>query len=128
MHVQIELENKMLAAEQAARSGGRAADEETVSRTPIARDLYKAKMYVRRFVQLFTISRVRRATLACTTVMLAQQMCGINVSFAFLYGLGDWTNTRKIVIFYSATLFVEAKADKQTALLVSWGFGLANFV
>ncbi|KAK0638247.1 putative polyol transporter 2 [Lasiodiplodia hormozganensis] len=111
MHVQIELENKMLAAEQAARSGGRAADEETVSRTPVARDLYKAKMYVRRFVQLFTIARVRRATLACTTVMLAQQMCGIN-----------------IVIFYSATLFVEAKADKQTALLVSWGFGLANFV
>ncbi|KAF4541818.1 Sugar/inositol transporter [Lasiodiplodia theobromae] len=112
MHVQIELENKMLAAEQAARSGGRAADEETVSRTPVARDLYKAKMYVRRFVQLFTIARVRRATLACTTVMLAQQMCGIN-----------------IVIFYSATLFVEeAKADKQTALLVSWGFGLANFI
>lgn len=82
MHVQIELENRMLAAEQAARDGRRPGEEEvTVSRTPVARDLYKAKMYVRRFVQLFTIARVRRATLASTTVMLAQQMCGINVSF-----------------------------------------------
>ncbi|KAL1645247.1 hypothetical protein SLS58_003954 [Diplodia intermedia] len=75
MHVQIELENRMLAAEQAARDGRRPGEEEvTVSRTPVARDLYKAKMYVRRFVQLFTIARVRRATLASTTVMLAQQI------------------------------------------------------
>ncbi|KAL1630739.1 hypothetical protein SLS54_000610 [Diplodia seriata] len=27
-----------------------------------------------------------------------------------------------------ATLFVDAKADTRTALLVSWGFGLANFI
>ncbi|EOD51364.1 putative sugar inositol transporter protein [Neofusicoccum parvum UCRNP2] len=88
MHVQIEIENRMLAAEQQARNGGR--QEEARNRTPVARDLHKAALYVRRFVQLFTIGR--------------------------------------IVIFYSATLFVEAKADTQTALLVSWGFGLANFV
>jgi len=31
--------------------------------------------YVTRFVQLFTIPRVRRATLASFTVMLAQQVC-----------------------------------------------------
>ncbi|GME24414.1 Sugar/inositol transporter [Neofusicoccum parvum] len=109
MHVQIEIENRMLAAEQQARNGGR--QEEARNRTPVARDLHKAALYVKRFVQLFTIGRVRRATLAACTVMLAQQFCGIN-----------------IVIFYSATLFVEAKADTQTALLVSWGFGLANFV
>ncbi|KAK7702315.1 hypothetical protein SLS57_011401 [Botryosphaeria dothidea] len=88
MHVQIELENKRLADEQLERNGGR--PEENVSRTPMARDLHKAKEYARRFVQLFTISR--------------------------------------IVVFYSASLFVEAKADTQTALLVSWGFGLANFM
>lgn len=34
--------------------------------------------YVTRFIQLFTIPRVRRATLASFTVMIAQQMCGIN--------------------------------------------------
>jgi len=34
--------------------------------------------YFVRFTELFTIPRVRRATLAAFTVMLAQQMCGIN--------------------------------------------------
>jgi hypothetical protein len=34
--------------------------------------------YFVRFSELFTIPRVRRATLASFTVMLAQQMCGIN--------------------------------------------------
>jgi len=56
-----------------------------------ARDLYyihvqlveEAKIlhatnYFVRFSELFTIPRVRRATLAAHTVMLAQQMCGIN--------------------------------------------------
>ena len=32
--------------------------------------------YLTRFVQLFTIPRVRRATLAAFVVMIAQQMCG----------------------------------------------------
>ena len=32
--------------------------------------------YLTRFFQLFTIPRVRRATLAAFVVMIAQQMCG----------------------------------------------------
>ena len=32
--------------------------------------------YSSRFVQLFTIARIRRATLAAFVVMIAQQMCG----------------------------------------------------
>lgn len=36
----------------------------------------KQSNYVTRFIQLFTIPRVRRATLASFTVMIAQQMCG----------------------------------------------------
>lgn len=47
--------------------------------------------YATRFVELFTIPRVRRATLAAFTVMLAQQMCGIN-----------------IIAFYSTTVFEDA--------------------
>lgn len=35
--------------------------------------------YITRFAQLFTIPRVRRATVASFVVMLAQQMCGINI-------------------------------------------------
>lgn len=36
----------------------------------------KQTNYVTRFIQLFTIPRVRRATLASFVVMIAQQMCG----------------------------------------------------
>jgi len=64
-----------------------------------------------RFVELFTIPRLRRATQASGIVMLAQQMCGIN-----------------IIAFYSSTIFVQSGASKTTALLASFGFGLVNFV
>lgn len=67
--------------------------------------------YVKRFVELFTIPRVRRATLASFTVMIAQQMCGIN-----------------IIAFYSSTIFQQAKASPKEALFASWGFGLVNFL
>lgn len=45
------------------------------------RDLLGAhtSTYLRRFIELFTIPRVRRATLASFVVMIAQQMCGINI-------------------------------------------------
>ncbi|KAJ6044292.1 uncharacterized protein N7446_002488 [Penicillium canescens] len=94
--------------------------------TPLqaARDLYyihaqiKIEMgligesnYVKRFIELFTIPRVRRATLASFTVMIAQQMCGIN-----------------IVAFYSSTVFSNAGANDTQALFASWGFGLVNFL
>ncbi|KAI5462237.1 hypothetical protein BGZ63DRAFT_423521 [Mariannaea sp. PMI_226] len=67
--------------------------------------------YIGRFLELFTIPRVRRATLASFVVMIAQQMCGIN-----------------IIAFYSTTVFVDAGANSHTALLASMGFGLVNFV
>ncbi|CAP94360.1 hypothetical protein E8E15_003824 [Penicillium rubens] len=94
--------------------------------TPLqaARDLYyihaqiKIEMelvgksnYVTRFIELFTIPRVRRATLASFVVMIGQQMCGIN-----------------IVAFYSSTVFKNAGASATQALFASWGFGLVNFV
>lgn len=64
-----------------------------------------------RWMELFTIPRNRRATYAAFTVMIAQQMCGIN-----------------IIAFYSSTVFVDAGAGPLQALLASWGFGLVNFV
>ncbi|KAF7981549.1 hypothetical protein HWV62_33149 [Athelia sp. TMB] len=67
--------------------------------------------YLERFTELFTIPRVRRATLASFTVMLAQQMCGIN-----------------IIAFYSSTIFSEAGYSNRQALLASLGFGAVNFV
>lgn len=67
--------------------------------------------YVKRFIELFTLPRVRRATLAAFTVMIAQQMCGIN-----------------IIAFYSSTVFLDAGASYVGSLWASWGFGLLNFL
>src|ERR1700744_5032122 len=64
-----------------------------------------------RFIELFTIPRIRRATQASGIVMIAQQMCGIN-----------------IIAFYSSTVFSNAGASYTGSLLASWGFGLVNFV
>lgn len=74
-------------------------------------DFHGKTNYLVRFLELFTIPRVRRATLAASTVMIAQQMCGIN-----------------IIAFYSSTVFVDAGASPKSALWASWGFGLVNFL
>jgi sugar porter (SP) family MFS transporter len=89
-----------------------------------ARDLYyihtmlveeakiiKGASYLSRAVELFTLPRVRRATVASGVVMLAQQMCGIN-----------------IIAFYSSTIFVNAGFTSRQALYASLGFGAINFV
>ncbi|KXL50891.1 hypothetical protein M433DRAFT_60963 [Acidomyces richmondensis BFW] len=67
--------------------------------------------YAQRIVEMFTVPRIRRATLASFTVMIAQQMCGIN-----------------IIAFYSSSVFSQSGASNLTALLASFGFGLVNFV
>lgn len=67
-------------------------------------DIIGKNNYVTRFIELFTIPRVRRATLASFVVMLAQQMCGIN-----------------IIAFYSSTIFKQAGSGNLQALLASFG-------
>jgi MFS family permease len=67
--------------------------------------------YMTRLRELFTIPRIRRATVAATVVMSSQQFCGIN-----------------IIAFYSSTLFAEAGASVKDSLISSLGFGLLNFV
>ncbi|KAF9698407.1 hypothetical protein EKO04_003880 [Ascochyta lentis] len=64
-----------------------------------------------RIIELFTIPRLRRAVQASGIVMIAQQMCGIN-----------------IIAFYSSNIFANAGATVTGALLASWGFGLINFI
>ncbi|KAJ5758795.1 hypothetical protein N7520_005951 [Penicillium odoratum] len=77
----------------------------------IEQEIIGPSNYITRFGELFTIPRVRRATLASFTVMIAQQMCGIN-----------------IVSFYSSTIFANAGASNEQALFAAWGTGLVNFV
>ncbi|KAL1953441.1 hypothetical protein VTO42DRAFT_2819 [Malbranchea cinnamomea] len=73
--------------------------------------LAQTNSFFTRFIELFTIPRVRRATQASGIVMIGQQMCGIN-----------------IMSFYSASIFVDAGASVTTSLIASFGFGLINFV
>ncbi|KAK0625407.1 hypothetical protein B0T17DRAFT_272539 [Bombardia bombarda] len=90
----------------------------------VARDMYyihsqleledklrKNTTYVKRFMELFTVPRIRRANLAAFVVMIAQQMCGIN-----------------IIAFYSTSVFEEAGSSPFQALLASFGFGLVNWL
>ncbi|KAI3341613.1 sugar transporter-domain-containing protein [Ustulina deusta] len=67
--------------------------------------------YISRFCDLFTVPRLRRATGAAFVVMIAQQLCGIN-----------------IIAFYSSTVFRAAGATDYQALLASFGFGAINFI
>lgn len=67
--------------------------------------------YLSRFIDLFRVPRIRRATLAAGIVMLAQQMCGIN-----------------IMAFYSSSIFEAAGASPKESLIASMGFGLINFL
>ncbi|KAL5601480.1 hypothetical protein BROUX41_002542 [Berkeleyomyces rouxiae] len=67
--------------------------------------------YFKRVAELFTIPRVRRANLSAVTVMLAQQLCGIN-----------------IIAFYSSTIFEDSGFSEFQALAASFGFGLINWL
>jgi len=81
------------------------------SQLEIEKEIIGKNNYFTRFSQLFIIPRVRRATLASFTVMIAQQMCGIN-----------------IIAFYSSTIFRNSGFSAYQALFASWGFGLINFL
>jgi hypothetical protein len=47
------------------------------------REIIGHSNYLTRFIELFTIPRVRRATLASFVVMIAQQMCGSTYQLYF---------------------------------------------
>jgi MFS family permease len=67
--------------------------------------------FVTKLLQLVSIPRIRRATLASYVCMLSQQLCGIN-----------------IIAFYSSTIFSDAGFSKFGALIASCIFGFVNFV
>lgn len=79
----------------------------------------KRPNFLQKLWQLFTIPRIRNATLTAVTCMVGQQLCGANV-----------------LIFYSSNLFastIGAHCDVNTdnllePLLMSWGIGLVNFI
>jgi len=62
--------------------------------------------YFSRMRDIFTVPRIRRANYGASTVMLAQQMCGIN-----------------IISFYSSSIFENAGYSPTEALWASLGYG-----
>jgi sugar porter (SP) family MFS transporter len=65
----------------------------------------------RRFKELFTVGRCRRALTASVICMFLQQMCGVNVT-----------------VYYSSQIMTDAHWSNENALLLSAGFGIINFV
>ncbi|KAH7039793.1 general substrate transporter, partial [Microdochium trichocladiopsis] len=64
-----------------------------------------------KLVQLVTVPRIRHATLAAHTVIIGQQLYGIN-----------------IISFYSTSIFTAASFTPLAALLASSSFSLLNFL
>ncbi|KAG8624078.1 hypothetical protein KVT40_009054 [Elsinoe batatas] len=67
--------------------------------------------YFRRLADCFSIPRIRRANYGASTVMIAQQMCGIN-----------------IISFYSSSIFERAGYNTDEALFASLGYGAVQVV
>ncbi|KAI5238611.1 hypothetical protein E4T42_08947 [Aureobasidium subglaciale] len=67
--------------------------------------------YFTRMRDCFTVPRIRRANYGASTVMIAQQMCGIN-----------------IISFYSSTIFTNANYTSDQALYASLGYGAIQVV
>ncbi|KAG8167470.1 hypothetical protein KVR01_003159 [Diaporthe batatas] len=67
--------------------------------------------YFTRLWDCFAVPRIRRANYGASTVMLAQQMCGIN-----------------IISFYSSTIFENVGYSKTQALYASLGYGAIQVV
>ncbi|ETI25563.1 hypothetical protein G647_02337 [Cladophialophora carrionii CBS 160.54] len=86
-----------------------------------AHDTYQNEVsltsYWTRFLQLFKVARIRRAGMAAFVVMIAQQACGVNI-LAFLSS----------TIFNDAILGGRRDPSTGSALWMSFGFGLANFL
>lgn len=77
----------------------------------LERDLNEGKYIWHMALELFTVPRNRRATLASFIVMFLQQFCGIN-----------------IIAYYSTTIFIESGYSLSSALLASMGAGILNWV
>ncbi|KAL4999955.1 hypothetical protein BDV10DRAFT_193242 [Aspergillus recurvatus] len=77
----------------------------------LEREINKGKNFFTMFMELFTVPRNRRATLASWIVMFLQQFCGVNV-----------------IAYYSTSIFLNSGYSVQEALLASMGTGILNWV
>ncbi len=67
--------------------------------------------YFSRLFDCFRVPRIRRSNYGASTVMIAQQMCGIN-----------------IISFYSSTIFASVGYTPTQALYASLGYGAVQVI
>lgn len=79
--------------------------------------------YFSRMADIFRIPRIRRANYGASTVMIAQQMCGINSKWSTLSTL-----TPLVISFYSSTIFENVGYSAEQALYASLGYGAVQVV
>ncbi|KAH7024500.1 general substrate transporter [Microdochium trichocladiopsis] len=89
----------------------RATTATTTAQTQTGTQAKRPASTAARLIELVTVPRIRHATLAAHTVMIGQQLCGIN-----------------IISFYSTSIFTSASFTPLAALLASCVFGLLNFL
>lgn len=110
---QIQAEELYLCRKKPANT--RSGSEPDSSQMSLQRNVRKRNSnFFRRLWQLIRDERTRRATIASSSVMLGQQLCGINV-----------------LAFYSSTFFRDVNGvggSAKQALLLSLGIGIANCV
>lgn len=86
--------------------------------------------YFQRLWDCFAVPRIRRANYGASTVMLAQQMCGINSESPLRYVCFQGTDTDQplVISFYSSTIFRNAGYTQDQALYASLGYGAIQVV
>ncbi|TKX22452.1 sugar transporter-like protein 21 [Elsinoe australis] len=124
IHTQIQAESRMYSGKGSDVPFTEDMEAPDTASLADNKDVYviqRATSYIRRFRQLFTVPRIRRASMAAFVIMITQQLCGVNV-MTFYSGTivsGD--------VKYSYPEDVKY-ASWRKALWISWGTGLTNFL
>lgn len=85
--------------------------------------------YFARLFDCFRVPRIRRGNYGASTVMIAQQMCGINSKSAIQSASTILKLICLLVIsFYSSTIFENVLGDANKALFASLGYGAIQVV
>ena len=79
--------------------------------------------YFARLRDCFAVPRIRRANYGASTVMIAQQMCGINSKALAACRVTKSPDTVAVISFYSSSIFENAGYTASQALYASLGYG-----
>lgn len=85
--------------------------------------------YFTRLADCFRVPRIRRGNYGASTVMIAQQMCGIN-SKSRNTGQTHYSdaNVRAVISFYSSSIFERVGYTATQALYASLGYGAVQVI